>query len=171
MRPFARARRGYTLFELIVCTALYSVFLGMAYDVYLEASRLHAACTHYQLGTREAQVWLETVRRDVRTSRGTAPLPSGHSTDGTALALRRPDGAVILHRLDGGRAVREVRRDGETVESTILVRRVESVSFQAPLRLDRPSLVRFALRLERRNEQGRIDPVFDGLAAFRGGAR
>jgi hypothetical protein len=154
----------------LVCTALTGAFLAMAFDVILAALRLHGACAHYRQGTREVQGWIDRLRRDVRNAVGPAPLPDDLPADAPALALACPDGSVVVHRLDGGRVVRDLRRAG-LLESETLVRTVESLAFSLPAAPDRPRLLHFSLRLARRSAHGRIDPVFDGLAAFRSAAR
>lgn len=166
-----RPERAYSILELVVVMAIGSAVLAMAFDLYLEATRLHTACLHYQLGTREVQAWMERLRRDVRQASGPAPRPADLAEEAAALVLARPDGSLVLYRLVDGRAVREVRAGGELLDAAVLVHGVESLEFAVPAAVDRPDLVRFALRLHRRSEHGRIDPIFDGIAAFRSAGR
>lgn len=153
-----KQRQGVTLLEIVVVLGLVTAFSTLVFDLYRDGQVLVESCARYQLGTREAQDLARRLRRDVR---GSLRATAGPST----LTLSLPEGRRVVYRLDDTRVVREVFAGDAQVEGLLVVHGVESLDFSAG---PGPGLVTWALRLRRVSPQGRIDPVFDGVAAVRG---
>ena len=159
-----QGRRGVLLLEVVVCVALAAVLMGLIYDLYRDGRILHDTCVRCQLGTREVDDFVARLRRDVRCAAG------GAAEDGV-LILEMPGLGSVVYRLAGDRIEREVPGQAGPERLDVLVRGVESLFFQRPGAPGRDDLVGWTLRLKRVNPQGRLDPMFDGVAAFRGGGR